>query len=1045
MTFTLVKKCSKIKYLIHISDIHIRNNGDREEEYRYVFDRLIEKIEELEINNDYLFVITGDIFDSNKPDDNARNLAKELFMRLLEFTNVVSIIGNHECDMKNNSYKKENPLTSTIDGLTNKDNKSWVILESGEYKFGNIKFGLTCQEDENVFIPKKMDKNKYTYVGLGHFIIKEVFEKGDYKFKLEDFDDYDFVLLGDIHKNILFDKTRGYAGSLIQQRVSESITEHGFVLYNIEEKTNELIKIQNENAIINVKIENGNDDFSLIKFKNFKNLNVKIQIINSTEDDVEKFKNKLNDVYKFKIIGWDVNGEYKEKEIPNEIKLPIKSKEELELIMKNIVMNEIKFRDFLRIKNKIDDVMDNILIKKQNKCEIKLEKLEFENIFSYKSGKIDFTDFKNKIVSIAGNNNSGKTNLLNIIYFAIYGTCPKLEGVFNEKTRYQLIKKGFNDYSTSIEFKVDGVLYKIKRTGVLKKKSSKLKETIDIFCQNSNISRNGKKENEKLIEELVGDYDTALLESSMNCNNIDFINMEPKKRMEYINNKSGMSLLYEVMEIIKKRKNKKLTYSKKMVDGNDDFNIELLENNKNILKTKLDDKKIKRDEISKECRQIYSELCDKNNQIKNIIDLDLSEININILKEELQEIKNDINNIKSKLQKSKYNNIEKEYEVFCYENKNEINNYKNKINRLTKRLSDEKNPFENLKNELNNKYNNENFNLLIEKIKLENSDENINNLISNLSPNIFNYINDLIKKEELKLNEENNKIKKDISKYEKKINKLENKKHKNYEKYCELNTNLEKQKENYKDIELKILSYDKQELKEKLKDEVNKLRIIYKEKDELESNINYEYSKLNKEYGRLEQKIQYAKDVLEVYNEEIAETNDYKLIYDYFINNNIVDNLLDKVLVNIENNVNKYLKQMGFNEIEILVDISGSSKVIKIQDKDKLNKALSGRFEKYLLGLLFKQAILKECGDNNLRFLVIDETFDSGDEYALEKMTRFLNSVQEDNIYEFLLVVSHLKLLHKYFDFNIDIKKNEDDESEFIKKINDKKELLMFN
>ena len=74
-----------IKYLFHLSDIHIRNgdlNYSRFNEYKKVFENLFESMKKYNYDkNDFLIIITGDIF-HNK--NNIGNYGLMLYKILIE-------------------------------------------------------------------------------------------------------------------------------------------------------------------------------------------------------------------------------------------------------------------------------------------------------------------------------------------------------------------------------------------------------------------------------------------------------------------------------------------------------------------------------------------------------------------------------------------------------------------------------------------------------------------------------------------------------------------------------------------------------------------------------------------------------------------------------------------------------------------------------------------------------------------------------------------------------------------------------------------------
>jgi len=96
----------------------------------------------------------------------------------------------------------------------------------------------------------------------------ETINQNNNPYPLEWVENFDFVLLGDIHKRQIFtykNKTHcGYSGSLIQQNFGEDIIKHGFLIWDLFNKQVQEINVYNEIGYINIK-ENDNQDI-LIRF-----------------------------------------------------------------------------------------------------------------------------------------------------------------------------------------------------------------------------------------------------------------------------------------------------------------------------------------------------------------------------------------------------------------------------------------------------------------------------------------------------------------------------------------------------------------------------------------------------------------------------------------------------------------------------------------------------------------------------------------------------------------------------------------------------------
>ena len=108
------------KYIVHLADIHIRNNYERDDEYKAVFRDLDTSINMNTLLNkkNTCIVIAGDIFHDarkeGKLSPNAMLLFTDFIENLNAFGTVVIIPGNHD----NNITYQNSEDTTKVDSLT---------------------------------------------------------------------------------------------------------------------------------------------------------------------------------------------------------------------------------------------------------------------------------------------------------------------------------------------------------------------------------------------------------------------------------------------------------------------------------------------------------------------------------------------------------------------------------------------------------------------------------------------------------------------------------------------------------------------------------------------------------------------------------------------------------------------------------------------------------------------------------------------------------------------------------------------------------------
>lgn len=228
---------SNIKQIIHISDIHIRI-AERHDEYIQVFQNLFRMIQGIQ---NAVVVVTGDIVHSKL------NLSTELIQTLHFFIESLDqlhptfyILGNHDANMHNihrphalaTFFDKELPYYPRL-------KQSYLLETSGIYLYQNIAFAVSSFLNPvfytSAIIPKEFRKIALYHGGVGKYHIDNgISQMGT--IGISTFDGYDAVLLGDIHLHQFLVPGRiAYAGSLIQQNAIESFTQHGYILWNLED------------------------------------------------------------------------------------------------------------------------------------------------------------------------------------------------------------------------------------------------------------------------------------------------------------------------------------------------------------------------------------------------------------------------------------------------------------------------------------------------------------------------------------------------------------------------------------------------------------------------------------------------------------------------------------------------------------------------------------------------------------------------------------------------------------------------------------------
>lgn len=258
-----------VKLIVHLSDLHVRT-FKRHEEYQEIALEFFKSVKE-EIKgydrSEVRIVIVGDLYHQKITISNEQLIFISWFLkRCVKIAPTIVIAGNH--DLLENNKDRLDSLTPVIKLLDSPD--ILFFKESECYEDDNIVWcnfsifqGNAKPNIEKAREDFGLDKK---YIGLLHAPMVGATTNIGYEFEdgieAEYFDGCDAVMLGDIHKRqqIKHDKIPiYYCGSLIQQDFGESITNHGYLLWNVEDLTFEEKNIETEYGFYKFKIASSDD------------------------------------------------------------------------------------------------------------------------------------------------------------------------------------------------------------------------------------------------------------------------------------------------------------------------------------------------------------------------------------------------------------------------------------------------------------------------------------------------------------------------------------------------------------------------------------------------------------------------------------------------------------------------------------------------------------------------------------------------------------------------------------------------------------------
>jgi DNA repair exonuclease SbcCD ATPase subunit/DNA repair exonuclease SbcCD nuclease subunit len=532
--------------IAHISDTHIRNLKYHYE-YKVAFEDMYKKLRQMSPD---IIVHTGDIAHTKT------QLSPEFFQmcasflhNLAEIAPTYIILGNHDGNLKNDT--RQDAITPIVEALGHSN--IHLLKDSGETKVNEeiILNVLSVFDRENWIKPTDGDAiNIALYHGSIHgcqtsqgFVIEEGEDS------LDIFSDFDFALLGDIHKQQKMDlKGRvRYAGSTIQQNFGETINK-GFLMWNIRGKDDwdcQHVSIVNPRPFITVDLTPEGQVPNTIVTKGCR-----LRIRASANISPMKLKaacdycQKKWQPYSISFVN---NG------TTNSSTTSLIGKAVLNENLRDLSIQEKYIREYCKELDMTDEVMDKILElnKKYNQIveeseEVsrnvvwKIKELQWDNLFNYgEKNKINFEKLSG-LVGIFGKNYSGKSSIIDSVLYNIFNTTSK-----GERKNVHIINQNKEYAKCKIKLEAGNDSYEITRNLNKYTKKSKGKETfeakvdLDFSKTTAGIfeSKNGTTRNETdaAIRKHFGTIDDFFLTSmASQLDSMSFLKEGSTKRKEII-------------------------------------------------------------------------------------------------------------------------------------------------------------------------------------------------------------------------------------------------------------------------------------------------------------------------------------------------------------------------------------------------------------------------------------------------------------------------------------------------------------------------------
>lgn len=630
-----------------LSDIHIKANS-RHSEYREYFDLLYNELRKLDLD---CILICGDIFHSKtsqSPDSYL--LCFEFFNKLKEIAELHILAGNHDLNEKN--LEKLDAITPVTDNIN--ENGNSVVYH--KLSLDNYYFPLIKGRPEVVFRPfSLLDKEKWKYdriglrdddilIGIFHGPLKGVKTDIGYVFSnaqdVKDFEEIDYMFCGDIHTKFNYYKNKKISvGNPIQQDFGEGL-DKGFMYYEIssrDEFTWQYIQLPNIYPFITLQVGDPIND-QLLKIARGARIRILSSESASATHDYASF---VRHAFGKKLISLNILNKPKNNDIKNHASVI-----GFEEYIKNHPLKDDLLKKHEEYSKKINT--------KINPTNWNIKKIEWNNLFSYGPDNIiDFSKDKNMSIGVFGENYSGKTSLIDVICFSLFGgwTKPFVRNVYFINDKKQMA-------DCYVEFEVNNKTYSIYRKLERKKgKKTDCDSTLDFKCltDDKNLNQTKTTDTQNLINLLIGDMSDFLVTSlSTQFNNFSLIDEKNTKRKEYFSRFLGILQYEEIYELVKKD----------LKDLRKEIEVIYKYNNLDAKKKEIEDiilaKDILRDSVEQECLILRNQISQINDHIKQY---DLIYENKVQLKTRIQIEKEQLNKARNQL-------------IECF---NKIKNYENNI------------------------------------------------------------------------------------------------------------------------------------------------------------------------------------------------------------------------------------------------------------------------------------------------------------------------------------------------------------------------------
>jgi DNA repair exonuclease SbcCD ATPase subunit/predicted MPP superfamily phosphohydrolase len=1045
---------SKVDYVVHVSDIHIRLTK-RHEEYREAFAKLYKEIKATPQNT--VIINTGDTLHSKVDlSPEAVQLTSEFFHNLAELRPTIVIAGNHDCLLTN--VTRLDSISPIIDNLKHKNLfyiKGTKLCGAGNLLINN----MSVVDDPTKYIRMKNVTKKIktvfdTKIALYHGGVLNAmtdvgYEVADKTISNELFDGHDIVMLGDIHMAQDLQQYDGinekpiirYAGSFIQQNHGEALSGHGFSLWDIKNRAYKHVEIPNDYGYFTIDIDDGKlvTDISGLPSKPKMRVRCKETIASEVKKVINEIKksHEITDIIYMRVESDDANKVAKKQASANLTQithLDYQNKLISECLKAKYpeIMDDETLETVYKINKDLNALLDDDDVSKNIRW--KPIKFEFSNMFSYgEDNVIDFTKLGD-VYGLFASNASGKSSLMDALCFTVFDKSARAFKAVHVLNSQKM------SFSGKFTFEINDMQYVIERKGSRDKKNN-VKVDVNFYkiekTEKISLNSEARRSTNEIIRDYLGDYDDFVLTTlALQGNQGSFIDMGQTERKELLSQFIGLNV-FDKLAASANDKIKELTGAIKTFNKeNSQSKIDGMKTEIDLLESKLIDLSEQKEKYSDE----YARLNEKiNAEQAKLVKLDNVPTNVAILKKEKESLESKIkqaietlSNIDKEIEtkKKEYDEIVVKMSQFPSDLKEKADKYsslsrnkqrmeqdmeklklvvREKLNKLDHLSKHEYDP--NCKYCCNNAFVKD---AMASKTSLNDDKEEAKTLsaslteiksqIEELEPSVSQYQSSSSLKDRL------NVLSSFISKKE-----LEK---------ATLNNMLDKSNNRATEIDNQIEIYERS--KEVIENNKTILGVIAELKlssNELSSKLkNIEKSHVDA-YSR---KVSVSDQIKNI-EEQVKKIEDYEnevASYQYYITaigkDGVPYRIISDAIPKIEQEVNNILSHIVEFTMEMETDGKNVNVYIKYDDRKWPLELCSG-MEKFVAGLALRVALINISNLPRPNFLVIDEGASALDASNFPMLHSLFDYMKRN--FDFIIIISHLDAMRDMVNKQLEIKK----------------------